>query len=187
MSEHGMLRPALIGGVLLGVLSVAPFIQAFNCVCCAWVIGGGVLAASLYVRSAPAAVTLGNGAGLGLLTGCIGGLVYILFSIPLIFLKSYGGTGFIEEARKNLLGLPDLPAGFRDAVAGMPTGGGALAVFMVFSGLLILVIFSVMGMLGGVLGVALLEKRKIGHQPAGPQPPVVIPPPPPPPPDTPEP
>ncbi len=186
MNEHGMVRPALIGGVLLGILSAVPVL---NCACCAWVIGGGVLAAVLYVRSAPAAVTLGAGAGLGLLTGAIGGVVYLLFSVPFTILMSNSGAGIFEETRGRLLEIPDLPAGIRDAITAMPTGGSALVILLAFSALLMLAVFAMMGMLGGVLGVALAEKRKIERPGAGPPPPVILPPSPPPPPplDTPEP
>ncbi len=37
MNEQGMFKPALIGGVLLGVLSAIPLVSALNCFCCAWV------------------------------------------------------------------------------------------------------------------------------------------------------
>jgi hypothetical protein len=185
MNDHGILKPALIGGILLGILSALPVIQAFNCVCCAWVIGGGILAANLYVKSAPAAVTLGSGAGLGLLTGSIGGMVYILFSIPMMLLRN-AGAGILEETRHSLSEIPNLPPAFRDAIASMPTGGSALALLMVFSALLFLVMFSVMGMLGGVLGVAIFEKRKISDRAPAAGLPIVLPPPPPPP-DSPEP
>lgn len=53
MNQEGMLKPALTGGVLLGILSALPFVSAFNCLCCAWVIGGGMLAAHLFVSSSP--------------------------------------------------------------------------------------------------------------------------------------
>lgn len=185
MNDHGILKPALIGGILLGILSALPVIQTFNCLCCAWVIGGGILAANLYVKSAPATVTLGSGAGLGLLTGSIGGIVYILFSIPMIFLRS-AGAGILEETRRSLSEIPNLSPAFRDAIGSIPTGGSALAFLMVFSALLFLVLFSVMGMLGGVLGVALFEKRKISGRAPAAEPPIVLPPPPPPP-DNPEP
>lgn len=182
MNDHGILKPALIGGILLGILSALPVISAFNCVCCAWVIGGGILAANLYVKSAPTAVKLGSGAGLGLLTGSIGGMVCILFSIPILLLRN-AGVGILEEMRRTLNEIPNLPPAFRDA---LPAGGSALALLMVFSALLSLVLFAVMGMLGGVLGVALFEKRKISDRAPAAELPIVLPPPPPPP-DNPEP
>jgi len=179
VNDHGILKPALIGGVLLGILSAIPIIGLFNCVCCAWVIGGGILASSLYVKSAPAAVTLGSGAGLGLLTGGIGGMVYILFMIAIMFLR-YSGAGILEETRQSLSQIPNLPPAYRDAILSTLTGGASFALLMVFSGFISLILFSVLGMLGGILGVAIFEKRKISDRAPAAEPPIVLPPPPPP-------
>lgn len=186
MNDGGMLKPALIAGVLLGILSIVPGLQLVNCACCAWVIGGGILAAHLYVKSSIVAVTLGRGMVLGLLTGGIGGMVYILFSIPLLIVMS-GGTGrYFEQARQSLYGVPNLPQALREALASMPTGGSELAVLLVITGLLMIVAFSLPGMLGGLIGVALFEKRKIEGPTPVYHPPVYPPPPPPPAEDPPE-
>jgi len=177
MNEGGMWKPALIAGVLLGVLSTMPGLQLVNCACCAWVIGGGILAARLYVKSSAAVVTLGRGLVLGLLTGAIGGIVYILFSIPLQIVMSGGSVRYFEQARQSLDRVPNLPPALREALATMPTGGSELAVLMVLTGLLMMMAFSLPGALGGLIGVALFEKRKIEipipvyHPPLPPSPP----------------
>ena len=38
------LQPALFGGLFIGVLSALPIISAGNCLCCMWVVAGGMLA-----------------------------------------------------------------------------------------------------------------------------------------------
>ena len=161
MNEDGMWKPALIAGVLVGILSTIPGLHLVNCACCAWVIGGGILAARLQVKSSAAPVTLGRGLVLGLLTGAIGGVVYILFSIPLQIMMSGGSVRYFEQARQSLDSVPNLPPALREALASMPTGGSELAVLLVLTGLLMMVAFSLPGMLGGLIGVALFEKRKI--------------------------
>src|SRR5512137_1271769 len=83
MNKDSFLKSALIGGVALGVLSALPVLGAVNCLCCAWVIGGGMLAAHLYVKDSPTPVTLGTGVLLGLLAGVVGAVVDTLFTIPL--------------------------------------------------------------------------------------------------------
>jgi hypothetical protein len=40
------LKPAIIGGVVLGLLSVIPFVNFANACCCLWAIVGGLLATS---------------------------------------------------------------------------------------------------------------------------------------------
>src|SRR5688572_543103 len=102
MNQEGMLKPALIGGVLLGILSAIPIIGAVNCLCWAWVITGSVLAANLYVKSSSTEVTLGRGVGLGFLTGAIGAVVDVLFAIPMHLMMRGMGVNFMEPLREAL-------------------------------------------------------------------------------------
>jgi hypothetical protein len=187
-----MLRPALIGGMLLGMLSALPIINLFNCFCCAWVIGGGMLASYLYVKSAPVAVTLGGGVALGLLTGVIGSVVNVLFTIPLQFLLRRLGVNPLKDIQEVLEQLPNMPPESKEALRGIlsqESGGGILV--LIIGGIFTLVLYSIVAMLGGALGVAIFEKRKPGETAGGPppppppsafQPPLNFPPPPPPPP-----
>jgi hypothetical protein len=163
MDQEGMLKPALIGGVLLGVLSAIPVISLFNCLCCAWVIAGGMLAAHLYIKGSPMAVTLGRGVALGLLTGAIGAVVDTLFSIPVHLALRSIGMGFAGQMRQVFDQVPNLPAETRDALNSIFAGGGGVSlVFIVLSGFFKLVVYGIMAMLGGTIGVALFEKRKPG-------------------------
>lgn len=181
MNQEGMLKPALTGGVLLGILSALPL---FNCLCCAWVIGGGMLAAHLYVSNSPVTVTLGRGITLGLFAGIIGGVVDTLLSIPLHLLLSRMGMGLVEQMRQTLDRIPNLPAETRTMLESIFSGSGEIAIaFLIFTGFLKMVIYGIIAMMGGALGVALFEKRKLdsgfgGGQLPPSQPPVNIPPPP---------
>ncbi len=163
MDQEKMLKPALIGGVILGVLSAIPVISAFNCLCCAWVIGGGMLAAHLYVKGSPMAVTLGRGVALGFLTGVIGAVVDTLFSIPIHMAMKNIGMGFVEQIREGLEQVPNLPPETRDALRSVFSGStGFSLVFVILTGFFKLIIYGIMAMLGGAIGVAVFEKRKPG-------------------------
>ena len=50
-------QPALIGGVVMGVLSALPLVNVFNVCCCGWVICGGVVAAYLLQQNSAEAIT----------------------------------------------------------------------------------------------------------------------------------
>jgi hypothetical protein len=186
MNHEGMLKAALIGGVLLGILSVIPVINVGNCFCCAWVIGGGILASYLYVKSSPVGVTLGRGVALGLLAGAIGAIVDTLFTIPLQVLLSKMGMGAGEQIRQMMEQIPQLPPELKKALLSLIEGGRGVGIALILMGALFkLVLYSFVAMLGGTIGVAIFEKRdKQGRPPA--EPPVYQPPPdlPPPPSDT---
>ncbi len=183
MNEERMLKSALIGGVLIGILSSLPVIGLFNCVCCAWVIGGGLLAAYLYVKDSSIPVTLGRGAALGLLTGVIGAFVFALFSIPLyMVMKNRSGGGFVEQMRQQLDQLPNMPPESRQMLLDFLSRGNVGILVVVFGLVFVLVLYALFAMLGGTIGVAVFEKRKPGAPPTGAsqyQPPINLPPPPP--------
>jgi hypothetical protein len=188
MNQDSFLKSALIGGVALGVLSALPLLGAVNCLCCAWVIGGGMLAAHLYVKDSPNPVTLGTGVLLGLLAGVIGAVVDTLFTIPLHMALS--GSALMTEQLRGLADeFPNLPVEWRDMMRSLASGGTAMGGFLVVVGAFLkLIVYGIVAMLGGALGVAVFEKRKIGTQ--GPdvrppyEPPGGITPPPPPPEDS---
>lgn len=162
MNAETMWKPALAGGVLLGVLSALPVVGALNCFCCAWAVLGGGLAAHLYVKASPAVVTLGRGAALGALTGAVGTAVYALFSIPLHFLTGDATARVIEEMRAKLAGMPDVPPETLRMLETLTSSGNFPALLFVSSLALSLVLYCLFAMLGGAVGVALLEKRAVG-------------------------
>src|SRR2546421_2143657 len=80
---NNKLRPALIGGVALGLLSAIPIVSAANICCCAWVLAGGALAAYLYIKESPTPVSIGDGALLGLFAGGFGAVVFLIIGVPM--------------------------------------------------------------------------------------------------------
>jgi hypothetical protein len=180
MTQNAMWRPAVISGVLIGMLSAIPPFNLVNCVCCAWLIGGGMLAAHLYIRNSATVVTLGSGALLGALTGAIGGAASTLFGIPVQMLMRSVLAPYVDEVRRVVSDLPNVPPWFMDVInasAGHESPVVSALVSLPFS----IVLYGAITTLGGVLGVAVFEKRKPGGSDASPPPADYIPPPPPPP------
>jgi hypothetical protein len=83
-----MLQPAVVGGLVMGVLSALPLISAGNICCCLWVISGGVVAAYVLQQNQPTPITQGDGALVGLLAGLIGAAVHLVLSIPITLLMA---------------------------------------------------------------------------------------------------
>ena len=135
---NNKLKPALLGGLIVGVLSAIPFVS--YC-CCIWSIGGGALAAYLYIKSSPVPVQMGDGAMVGGLAGVFGGIIYFIIGLPIALL--FGMATMTESMNRTGVHIP-------------------------FSGPILMVIGSVVGAiilallatLGGIIGVAIFEKRK---------------------------
>src|SRR4029079_1927710 len=143
---NNKLKPALLGGLIVGVLSAIPFI---NYCCCIWSIGGGAPAAFLLIKGSAVPVQTGDGAVVGGLAGVVGGIIYLVLGLPITI---FFGMAAMEEQLSNS------------------------GVHLPFSGMILMIVASIAGAiflamlatLGGVIGVAIFEKRKDGGVPPPP-------------------
>ena len=140
------LKPALIGGVVVGLLSAIPFVD--YC-CCIWAIGGGVLACFLYIKSSPVPVRPGDGAMVGAFAGLVGALIYLIIGIPIALVW---GAAAMEQA-------------FSQSGVRLPFTG---TVLLIVAGIIRALILLVLAIVGGLIAVPLIEKRKNGGMPPPP-------------------
>jgi hypothetical protein len=143
------IKSALIGGVILGILSAIP---AVNYCCCIWAVIGGVVAAYLYVKKSPMPVSIGDGAVLGAIAGAIGIALIIIIGIPLNLLL---GAALMSVFQGMV--PPDQAAQMNQMMAAGVGIASAIKSAVIVS--IIAVIFSA---IGGLIGVAIFEKRKGG-------------------------
>src|SRR5215510_4771252 len=73
--ELDFFKPAITGGLLLGVLSSIPLLSALNFLCCLWVQAGGGLATYLLDKQRPGRLKYSDGAFVGVFSGLIGAFV----------------------------------------------------------------------------------------------------------------
>jgi hypothetical protein len=136
---NNKLKPALLGGLIVGLLSAIPVI---NYCCCIWAIGGGLVASLLYIKSSQVPVGAGDGAMVGGLAGVFGAIIYLIIGIPIAFL---------------MVGPAALEAQLRGTGLEVPLSG---ALLLLVGGLLGAVTLLVLSVLGGLLAVPIFEKRK---------------------------
>jgi uncharacterized membrane protein (DUF4010 family) len=162
MNELDWKQPALVGGVVAGILSVIPVVSIGNCCFCAWMVLGGAIAAKLVVDRTPRPVKSGEGAKVGLMAGLIG--VGISLVIGVLLLIAGVGEGLqrsilagiaerssdpqIQEMMQKMLEASAAQTMAEKVIAALP--------FMIV-GAIFQIGFSV---LGGLLGIAMFEKRK---------------------------
>lgn len=150
MQNNPLLRPALIGGVVIGVLSALPVISIGNLCCCLWVVTGGVVAAYLLQQDRPTPITLADGALVGLFAGIAGAVVSLLLSIPIAMMMAPVQRQMFEQ----LINRGTIPPEWQDLFTS--AGGGSIGVVIGFFFMLIAgVIFAT---LGGLLGAAIFRK-----------------------------
>ncbi|MBE3111609.1 MAG: DUF5518 domain-containing protein [Acidobacteria bacterium] len=152
------LQPALLGGVLMGVLSALPFVSVGNCCCCLWVVAGGLLAAYLLQQNQPTALDVGDGAVVGLLAGLIGAVIATVLAVPINLTMGPVQARILQRVMEN---VPNMPVEMRDAFdSARASGIGFLA--SAFSFMVMLVAGMVFSTVGGVIGAVLFRRGRPG-------------------------
>jgi len=175
------MTPALLAGLLLGVLSSLPIVSAGNCCCGLWFVTTGMLAAWLMQQNQPLPITIGDGALAGLAAGVVGTVVWAILFVPM---QAITGVWQRRFAERILESTADIPPNLREMLEASQ-GPGRLVIGLVIGFVLMLVIGGAFTTLGGLLG-ALLFKKNAPEPPVGPptppsfMPPPLAPPPPPP-------
>lgn len=151
------IRPALLGGLTIAIISTVPVLSFVNCFCCAGVILGGFLSVYFYNKSVSELeeieLTHSDGIILGLMAGGFGAIIGTIFS-------SLIGTNLQQQIGKMMEFSDELPPEFMDALDMLSQhqdGFGLIALGLMMS----LIIDCIFGMLGGILGVTLLARKKI--------------------------
>ncbi len=151
-------KAAVTGGVVLGLLSAIPPISFGNLCCCMWVLGGGALASYLYIRRAPEAVTMGEGAQMGALAGVVGTVVALSIGIPIGLILGNSFNAFLV----NMIAGIDARSGEemrrQVEIAQAQPFIQKLPILLATSAFNT-VIYIAFAALGGLLGVKLFEKR----------------------------
>lgn len=162
--------PALYGGIIIGVISGIPFLNLLNCCCCAGVLLGGALAVFFYkndLREGMAPLTSGDAIELGAIAGVIGAVIGSILTAG--FLATLGNVN-----AEPFLGILDMfkdkvpPEALEEAEAKIRAGG-----FSILNLVMSLVIDTVFGLLGGLIGYAIFKPKP---PQLNMQPPVVPPP-----------
>lgn len=165
LESGAFVRPALIAGAVLGILSSIPVVQAGNCICCMWGVGGGGFGAWLLGKKQPGgagALSYGDGAFVGVLSGIFGGLLAAVAGILQLLGRDADSVAEVEEM---LLGMfPDIDPEMIDALLQFAEFS---PISVVITLLVNIIMFPLFAMIGGILLVAIMG-RKTDTQAAGP-------------------
>jgi hypothetical protein len=176
-------QPALVGGLVMGLLSALPIIYFGNICCCLWVVSGGVVAAYILQQNQSTAITPGDGALVGLLAGLAGALMHFLISIPIDLLMAPFERAMAERL---LQATPDMPQWIAEMLQQASqqrneVGVGFIIASRIVVFMIMLCIGAIFSTLGGLLGAAIFKKETPPGTPGtfDIPPPIDIPPPPP--------
>lgn len=163
----GRYTPALLGGLLIGVLSSLPIVQAGNFCCCLWVIVGGLLTVYLQQQNRPDPIETSEALIGGLLAGIIGAVITGL--VGMLMMQFAAGI-WQPEMQRALEENPEIPPHVRDFVNRLMSSESLGLIMM----LIYLPIYAIFAMLGALLGLAFFRKKPPVLPPAAVPPPPVL-------------
>jgi len=149
MGRH---QPAILGGLLIGVLSSLPVVSAANICCCLWVVAGGMLVVYLQQQNTAEPVATGDAVIGGLLAGLIGAVISSAVSFAL---ASFMGPMMQEQIQQQIEANPEIPAEVRDFMTRFVSGRNMALLGFVIN----IPLFAVFAMLGSLLGLAFFRKK----------------------------
>jgi hypothetical protein len=156
MSRH---QPALLGGLLIGVLSSLPVIKIGNLCCCLWVVSGGLLVAYLQQQRTDAPLEASEAMLGGILAGAIGAAVaFVLDSVFLMILAPFIAPFERQLMQQIVDAVPNMPPEVRDRLQSS-SGVGTVAAIRAVTFFIALPIDIVFAMLGALLGLAFFKKK----------------------------
>jgi hypothetical protein len=158
LPELDFVQPALTGGMFLGFLSSIPVISAGNCLCGMWVLLGGGIATVMLTKQRPSGIKYGDGAFAGVLSGLFGAVVGTIVQMSFRAMASRVFESEQQELERlwQQMGAPGpIPDWLLRALSGEIS---AVTVIITFIGNVLF--YSLFAMIGGILAVAILEKRK---------------------------
>lgn len=160
------LVPALIGGCVIGVLSTLPIINMGNCLCCMWILLGGVLGAYLYRREFPPGHEFSSreGAVVGFLSGIFGALFFTFLTY--FFWAVVGFKPGHEFLQSILESRGDISPEIEEFIGKLQEKGGLNPLIVFVQLLLSLIIYSIFGTIGGIIGASIFKKRGKRDEPA---------------------
>ncbi|MDI6804289.1 MAG: hypothetical protein QME58_10665 [Bacteroidota bacterium] len=157
--------PAIYGGIIIGIISSVPFLNLINCLCCAGIMGGGVLAVFFYKQNyTPDTQPFSKGDCLtvGVYAGIVGAFVGTVLDV--VFLMTFGNVvgQFVMDNIQNM--DIEIPEESLEAIkqAFQETTSIYSVMFSLISSL---ILNSIFGLLGGLIGYNIFKPKQTMIQP----------------------
>lgn len=161
MNQPSMIKSALIGGVVAGVVSSIPIVGMLNACCCALLIGGGLLSAFLYSKESKAA-GVGFRAGGGATIGLLAAPFYsITTAIMGALMKAVGLAPDLSEILMQMEenGMQPEQLEMVEKVFGMIGGDGNFLIALVGGLIFNLILGAIFCTIGGLIGGAVFKSE----------------------------
>ena len=151
----------------MAATTVTPVLNWINCLCCAGIMGGAVVATWMYKRNFPPSMpfSVGDGATIGVLSGLFGAVLNSMLSALLLGVSSHNMSAafdekFDEALRRMESTGQDVQAfnHVRDLV--LQVAQSPILLFLIILAFSLL-LFAAFGVLGGLIGGSIFKTRTV--------------------------
>src|SRR5262249_6104136 len=149
-------KPAIVGGILLGLLSSIPIVQAGFGI---WILVGSGLTTHFLLKQRPSGIAYGDGAFGGVLSGFVGAIVATIMLIPIKLNFPSDFQVIHQEVEQQLAKNPEMKGPMRDLILRTWSPEVSFTTEM-FSLFLYGFFFSLIAMFGGMLMVWISNRRR---------------------------
>jgi hypothetical protein len=152
--------PALYGGIIMALISAIPVINLVNCLCCAGILLGGFLATMFYKNNFTPDTppfTSGDCMAVGALAGVVGAIAGTILSLLIVALFGNVAREMAMDIIKNL-GVAIPPEVLDKMEESMQEGATAGA--MLFQFFIALLVDTLFGLLGGLIGYSVFKSKQ---------------------------
>jgi hypothetical protein len=158
-TSSGYLQPALLGGLVMGVLSALPVVSAGNVCCCLWVVAGGITAADPLPQNRSTPITPADGAIVGLLAGIVGAAVQFALAIPIGLLVGPMEREMVNRMLEMSGSMPEATREALETYSGRSgTGFFGMILLRLISFFVTLIVGSVVSTVAGIIGAVLFRR-----------------------------
>ncbi len=174
-SKPDKLIPALYGGVIMALISTVPFVNLVNCLCCAGILFGGVMAVYFYKNNFTPDTppfTSGDCIAVGAIAGVISAFITTILGLIMVALFGDVMQNLVMEfLRNSRFNIPD--EAMQQIENALRVRTGMLFIMAEFGQHLI--IHTLFGLLGGLIGYSIFKRKQQVMPPPAARPPAVTP------------
>jgi hypothetical protein len=161
MNTKSMLLAAGLGGVAMAFLTAVPLVGIFGSCCCLWagLWGSGILSVWIYRQTDKTlpALSVGQGVLLGLLAGVVGAVLGSIFGGLVSLISGGVSSAAYLDYMNQVPGMSEyMNESSRQMIEQFASTGSNILV----STLCNFVLYPVFGMIGGLIGTALIWKKQ---------------------------
>jgi hypothetical protein len=149
--------PALYGGIIMAFISAVPFLNLLNCLCCAGVMLGGFMAVFFYkneIKEGMPPLESADALALGAIAGVFGAVIGTLLTWGLLAVVGNVAGDALVNILKNTVGDKMPPEALEQMERGMAESSIGFAQLI-----MALVIDTLFGLLGGLIGYQVFKPK----------------------------